>query len=200
LINQQTNLINDSLTTTQNGQTPCQNDGTQNVWTYNQGVILGALCDMYDITGVTDYLDTAQQIAGALINNVADSNASPPQSGVDSQKILTELDQTNNETPSIDHCQFKGIFVRNLGYLYTKTHNPAYSSFLRRNAAAALTHTNSSNQFGSKWNQPIDQVDFIRQTSALDLLNAALRVQSLDLGLRTIVPDLSYLVPLLLSP
>jgi hypothetical protein len=32
---------------------------------------------------------------------------------------------------------------------------------------------NGSNQFGGNWAGPFDQADFVRQTSAMDLLNAA---------------------------
>jgi hypothetical protein len=75
-----------------------------------------------------------------------------------------------------------------------------------KNAASALTTKNSANQYGGSWSQHIDKADFIRQSSAVDLLNAVLSVQQIDLSyiepllLRdgSDVADLSYLEPLLL--
>jgi predicted alpha-1,6-mannanase (GH76 family) len=183
LINSQ-NLVNDSLNTS------CQNDQSQPVWTYNQGVILSGLCDLAEITGNPGYLQRAEQVADALIKNTVDPNGSPPQSGV-ADGILTEYtDLQPNE--GVNNCQFKGIFIRNLAYLYTKTHNAKYSTFITRNAASAVKYMNSSDQFGHRWDAPVDQADFVRQTSGLDLLNAAMLVQAS-------APDVSYLGPLLLS-
>jgi hypothetical protein len=51
---------------------------------------------------------------------------------------------------------------------------------------------NGSNQFGNWWYADPDTTDFVRQTAGLDLLNAAMLVQS-------VAADLSYLEPLLLS-
>ena len=119
------NLINDALSTSASPLGPCQNDN-EDVWTYNQGVILGALCDLAEITGNTSYLARAQKIADALIaNHVAPlaTSTKPPESGVDDGKILTEYTDITSSGPSqsIDNCQFKGIFVRNLATLCLKT-------------------------------------------------------------------------------
>ena len=51
---------------------------------------------------------------------------------------------------------------------------------------------NPSSQFGSRWDAAVDRADFVRQTSGVDLLNAALRVQYSG-------ADQSYLFPLLLQ-
>jgi hypothetical protein len=68
---------------------------------------------------------------------------------------------------------------------------------------------NSANQFGSSWSAPIDTVDFVRQSAALDLLNAAMTVQYavtngsyvdiLLLDEKRAGIDVSYLDPLLLN-
>jgi hypothetical protein len=94
LINSQ-GLVNDGLNTS------CVNDG-QLVWTYNQGVVLGALCDLFEITGDVKYRKTAEDIANALIQNIVNSK----ESGVDKNGILTEW---NESQPSADSPQFKGI-------------------------------------------------------------------------------------------
>ena len=62
MINAQ-NLINDGLTAN------CLNNG-QTTWTYNQGVILGGLTELYKITGDTNYLVAAETIANAAIANL----------------------------------------------------------------------------------------------------------------------------------
>ena len=148
------NLINDSLTTSAKPP-PCRNDLSTDIWTYNQGVILGALCDLSEITGDPSYLTKAEKIADALIKN----QVKPPESGVDPNNILREYDDGSPDE-SIDHVQFKGIFVRNLGYLCTKTHNSRYSAFLRRNAASALKYMDrSTNQFGSCWDANVDKAE-----------------------------------------
>ncbi len=65
MINAQ-NLVNDGL----NG---CVNNG-QITWTYNQGVILGGLTDLYKTTGNTTYLNQAVAIANAAISTLVDGN------------------------------------------------------------------------------------------------------------------------------
>ena len=62
MINAQ-NLINDGLTTN------CLNNG-QTTWTYNQGVVLGGLTELYKTTGDTNYLVAAETIANAAIANL----------------------------------------------------------------------------------------------------------------------------------
>jgi predicted alpha-1,6-mannanase (GH76 family) len=185
------NLINDSLTTSASPEGPCKNDGTEAVWSYNQGVILGGLCDMYEITQDTSYLAVAEKIADAFIQNPVSASGTPAESGVDGNGILTEFSDLSS-SPSIDNCQFKGIFVRNLGYLCATTGNAKYSTFLMKNAASAIHWMNPSNQFGNRWDEGVSIADFVRQTAGLDLLNAALMVQN-------IAADSSFLEPLLLD-
>ncbi len=149
------NLINDGLTAacvSNNGPT----------WTYNQGVILGGLTDLYRITGQTSYLTTAEAIADAAIHTL-----------VNARGILREpcedVDCDGNGT------QFKGIFMRNLSYLYETDHNPAYQQFIIKNAKAIWQRDrNVANQFGLRWDGPFDRADASRQSSALDALNAAI--------------------------
>ena len=214
-INPDNNLINDALTTSENRQKPCQHDYKQDVWTYNQGVILGALCDLAEITGESSYLVPAQKIANALIANpvTQKTGSVPNESGVDDpNKILTEYtDETKSGAgQSIDQPQFKGIFVRNLAQLCIKTHSGKYAAFIRRNATSAIRNMDNASHFGHRWDKRVDIADFIRQTAGVDLLNAALAVQAVPDDQSYIEPllldsaqrrnrDLSYLEPLLLS-
>jgi predicted alpha-1,6-mannanase (GH76 family) len=152
-------LINDGLTD------GCRNNG-QDTWSYNQGVILGGLVDLYYSTGDPGLLDAAQDIADAAIINLTDTSG-----------ILREEREPDGHN-SGDQPQFKGIFMRNLSYLYSVTHNPAYRDFILRNAAAVWRNSRTaSNQFGSMWTGPVAYVNAATHSSAQDAIHAALRIE-----------------------
>ena len=141
------NMVNDGL----NG---CVNNGGT-TWTYNQGVILGGLTDLYKITGDSSYLNQAMAIAGATITNLVDGNG-----------VLVEPCESGN--CGGDGTEFKGIFQRNLAYLYDETRTPAYYNYLRTNAHATwFKGRNVFNQLGVHWDGPYDAADASRQSSAL---------------------------------
>ena len=160
LINSQ-HLINDGLNSN------CTNNG-QTTWTYNQGVILGALVDMYKITGDGTYISTAEAIADAVLN--------PANQLVDSNSILREPCESSASGCGFDGPQFKGIFMRNLSYLYEADPTKgAYKNFITRNADSIyLNNRNPANQFGLHWAGPVDTADAVRQSSAMDALIAAI--------------------------
>jgi predicted alpha-1,6-mannanase (GH76 family) len=141
-------------------------------WTYIQGVILGALCDISTITGEITYRMRAQTIADSVLSSSSGL--------VRSDGILQEF--KTEEDPSIyyqDGYQFKGIFIRNLAYLFESTNDPKYKDFIETNVRAVLKSRNSFNQYGKSWYARLykdDHPDFARQTSAIDCLNAALTV------------------------
>lgn len=147
-------------------------EGHEATFTYTQGVILGALVDMdaaaIDIAG-RDPLAIARQVADAVL-------ASPV---LVKDGILTEFGGPGAGT-SNDLPQFKGIFMRNISYLAAHIgppDNAGYVAFIHRNAASLLaSNRNSINQFGYRWQGPFDGPDAVRQASALEALNAALRV------------------------
>lgn len=144
------NLVNDGL-----DSTTCQNNGGT-IWTYNQGVILAGLAEMYRITGTSSYLTTAENIANAAITTLVDSNG-----------ILVEPCEANNSCGG-DGPQFKGIFVRELYFLYDTDHNSAYWNFLSKNAKAIWTNDlNSSNQMGLHWDGPLATPSSVTQDAAL---------------------------------
>jgi len=139
-------LINDGL----NG---CANNG-QTTWTYNQGVILGGLPNLYKVTGNTAYLTEAQLIANAAISTLVNGSG-----------VLIEPCEPNCGG---DGPQFKGIFVRYLAYLYDVTRTPAYYNFLSNNAHAVwFNDRNVYNQLGLMWDGPWDSDDAARQSSAM---------------------------------
>jgi predicted alpha-1,6-mannanase (GH76 family) len=156
MINAQ-NLVNDGL----NGA--CQNNGGI-TWTYNQGVILGGLVDMYKIMGDQSFIRQAEAIAEAAIGTLVDTNG-----------ILTEPCELSGGGCGADGTQFKGIFMRNLSYLYQASSKALYKDFIIKNVDSIwLNDRNTANQFGLRWAGPHDSADASRQSSAIDALNAAI--------------------------
>jgi predicted alpha-1,6-mannanase (GH76 family) len=151
MINRQ-NLVNDGL------NDACKNNG-KTAWTYNQGVILGGLVDLYKATGDQKLIDQAHAIANAAIDNLAPKG------------ILREPCELDCGE---DGSQFKGVFIRNLHYLYQTSRRPRYREFILRNANSIWAENrNSANQFGLSWAGKFDLADASRQSSAMDALNAA---------------------------
>jgi predicted alpha-1,6-mannanase (GH76 family) len=154
-------LVNDGLTP------ECENNGGV-TWTYNQGVILGGLAALHEITGDNAYLEHGHSIADATLRRLT-SPASAATPG-----ILTEPRESATARGDRDRPQFKGIFVRYLYDFNLQSRRPAYSEFILRNARSIWDNDrNASNEFGLRWTGPFDQADASRQSSALDALNAA---------------------------
>ena len=154
-------LVNDGLTP------GCENNGGI-TWTYNQGVILGGLAAMYEITADRAYLEQGEVIADAALRELT----SPPPA--DPPGILVEPKEADTARNDGDRPQFKGIFVRNLYDFYLQSRRPAYREFILRNARSIWDNDrNAKDQFGLRWTGPFDQADACRQSAALDALNAA---------------------------
>ncbi|MFC0107681.1 glycoside hydrolase family 76 protein [Kibdelosporangium aridum] len=147
-------LVNDGL------DDSCANNGLP-TWTYNQGVILGALTDLAALTRDPELLRTAHRIANAAITTIVYPNG-----------ILRE--PCEPDVCGADGPQFKGVFMRNLGYLNAHSPRPQYADFIRLNATSIWENNrNSANQVGLIWTGPFDSADAARQSSAQDALNAA---------------------------
>lgn len=159
------NMINDGLTSTNtNG---CTNNG-ETTWTYNQGVVLGGLAELYKANQDPTLLPQAEAIANASIANLTANG------------ILVEPGAMTGR----DVTQFKGIFVRNLAALYKADSNPQYKTFIDANANSIWTNDlgigvtgTGVYEFGAYWQGPFDSSDATRQTSALDVLIAAAELQ-----------------------
>jgi predicted alpha-1,6-mannanase (GH76 family) len=149
-------LINDGL------DSDCENNG-QTTWTYNQGIILGALVELHRATGDAGLLTDARRIADAATNSTL----------LNPGGILREPCEPGcgGDAPS-----FKGIFVRNLGELDRALPDRPYGAYLTRQADAAYANNrNSLDQYGLSWAGPFDSADAARQHAALDLLTATLQ-------------------------
>jgi len=152
------NLINDGLTST--NPKACTNNGATE-WSYNQGVILGGLVELYRADDDPTLLPTAEAIADATIANLTRNG------------ILQERTVSGNDTP-----QFKGIFVRNLALLYKAAPKAEYKRFVDANADSIWTNDQGPDyKLGGVWQGPFDSGDATRQTSALDVLVAAAEMQ-----------------------
>ena len=154
MINTQ-NLVNDGLDSS--NPDACKNNG-RTTWTYNQGVILGGLVELYKADKDPSLLPQAEVIASAAMTNLARNG------------ILTEPGTLSGG----DAPQFKGIFMRNLMALYAAAPNAQYKNFADANAAGIIANDQGPDwEFGGLWQGPFDQGDATRQTSAIDALLAA---------------------------
>jgi predicted alpha-1,6-mannanase (GH76 family) len=166
-----TGLVNDGL-----DKATCTNNHG-NTWTYNQGVILGGLADLYLATRDLNPLAWAWALAQAVIQPSAHTL-------VDANHVLTEPEYWRTPPYDDDGIQFKGIFVRNLSYLASVDpdgdHWPVYSTFIAANANSLwLNSRNDSDCFGYDWAGPFDSSDPSRQSIALDVFVAAIRLDAL---------------------
>jgi predicted alpha-1,6-mannanase (GH76 family) len=161
MINAQ-HLVNDGL------DNSCANNGGV-VWTYNQGVILGALTELWRVTGDRQLPSRAVQIADAAIAALT----SP--AGVLREPCEPHRCSGNNQV-------FKGVFVQGLARLYpvVAADRPGYREFLHANAESVWHHArDGDNGFGLRWDGPPVLVTAATQTSASLLLGA---VALLDAG------------------
>jgi predicted alpha-1,6-mannanase (GH76 family) len=150
-------LINDGL----NSSAPnaCKNNG-QTTWSYNQGVILGALAEFSRFSDDRALLSEAHAIAKTAITHLADAK------GI--------LHDPCEPKCGADGPQFKGIFVRNLMQLYELNPDPAYRSFVDVNADSIWNEGRDSEyKFGLVWSGPFEQADAATHSSALETIIAA---------------------------
>ena len=135
---------------------------SKNVWTYNQGVVLTGLVNLYKIIGSESYLKSAEAIAEATLNHMTNDDL-----------ILVEiLCEPNN--CNADAKQFKGVFMRHLMFL--NSHNPKkeYKNFILKNTEAIWEKSMLKGTIppGVIWDSPSD-ANAATVSSALDAFNAA---------------------------
>ncbi len=162
------NLVMDGV----DGNT-CQPTGPY--YTYNQGVILGGLVEMFRATGDQSYLDAAAKIADAVTKT-----GSQLQDAVGILADACDLQKTCSGQD--DGTQFKGVFARNLKKLYAVHPTNQYKTFLERNAQSIwgndLHIENGGCYNGVLWGGPYVPANPSAQSSALDCMIAALAVTS----------------------
>jgi Glycosyl hydrolase family 76 len=134
----------------------------EKIWTYNQGVILAGLAQLYKATGTKSYLTEAEHIANAAISHF------------DVKGVLTE-DCKNGCGPGSQ--SFKGIFVRDLKVLAVTAKTTAYNSFFTRQAQSIVAKdTNAHHQLGMYWAGPLADLTSWSQASGIDALVASLKL------------------------
>ena len=135
-------------------------------YTYNQGVAIAVLAEMYLLTDDRSYLELAGKIADATINGRL----------VTDDGILREMRPQIEE--SNDGVQFKGIFIRHLAFLYDITKNPAYKDFIVRNAESivARDYDAATRSFGCYWYGPFHRAGAAANACALECVIEAYRL------------------------
>jgi predicted alpha-1,6-mannanase (GH76 family) len=152
-------LINDGL------NSRCT-DNHQTTWTYNQGVILAGLAQLYKATKSSGLLRTAERIGKAAISHLTIGGVlHEPCEGAGCGNIISG----NAES-------FKGIFVRDLKVLAVTARTSQFSSFFEKQARSIEAHdTNRYHQLGLLWAGPVIDLTSYSQASAEDALVAALK-------------------------
>jgi hypothetical protein len=156
-------LVNDGL----NSSTCANNGGT--VWSYNQGMTIGAAVEMYRATGSAADLSTAEHLANSAIGSPL----------LVANGVLTESCDALESTCDDDQKQFKGIFMDYLGDLNSVV-GGTYTSFIQTQINTLWnSDRNSLDQIGERWsgqspssNPNIDS--WRTQASALEAILAGL--------------------------
>ncbi|GGA39834.1 glycoside hydrolase family 76 protein [Dyella nitratireducens] len=152
-------LVNDGLTNA------CTNNG-QTVWTYNQGMAIGAGLELWRATRDPQILASVRRLADAAIGPNA----------LVTDGILTESCDATNQTCDDNGKQFKGIFMRYWTDLVDTTHDPRYAAFLEQQAESIWNNDrDAAGRLGTRWsgatndNNP-NVFDWHTQASALSAL------------------------------
>jgi len=183
-----------------------QTPGDMATWTYNQGVILGGLTDLYQISTSKDHglMFKAMDIANAAIDNLhyADSSIlkEPCEDVTNDQRDtsgnLSDPSHGSTACGGDGKC-FKGIFMRYLAYFYhnlsdnigktqdeknlINNNKTKYLNFMLRNAESVWANAKDPNSdwFSTRWVGPFDAAEVTdgTQMSALDTFNAVLLAQ-----------------------
>lgn len=128
-------LVNDGLTD------DCNNNG-QTVYSYNQGLAIGAALELWRATHDPRLLASARRLADAAIESDA----------LVSDGVLTESCDALDQSCSDNSKQFKGIFMRYLMDLADTTDESRYRQFVNRQAETIWEKDrDAANRLGTRW-------------------------------------------------
>jgi predicted alpha-1,6-mannanase (GH76 family) len=160
-------LVNDGLTGS------CANNG-QMVWSYNQGLAIGAGLELWRATKDSEVLATARSLADATLNTDA----------LVTDGVLTEACDALDQTCSDNGKQFKGIFMRYWTDLVDTTHNARYATFLQKQADTIWEQDrDAADRLGTRWSGGSSDhhpnvFDWRTQASALSALIGVIPVKA----------------------
>eukprot|EP00484_Ammonia_sp_Unknown_P018933 CAMPEP_0197027232 /NCGR_PEP_ID=MMETSP1384-20130603/7181_1 /TAXON_ID=29189 /ORGANISM="Ammonia sp." /LENGTH=400 /DNA_ID=CAMNT_0042456045 /DNA_START=35 /DNA_END=1237 /DNA_ORIENTATION=- len=177
-------LINDGLRWNSTDPQQCVNNhGVE--WTYNQGVILGGLSEMYPLNRDAKYVNISWNIIQSVMAHLTTSK-----NGI--EDILHEQASDESVVESQDQSQFKGIFMRYLMYFYQNVvaHDDEKDTGMNADMKAKIEDfvndqltaisENSMNpkcyaEFSAVWNASWVQSEFgaVAQVTAIDAFNWA---------------------------
>ncbi|MEP7184323.1 MAG: glycoside hydrolase family 76 protein [Rhodanobacter sp.] len=152
-------LVNDGLTDT------CTNNG-QTVWSYNQGLAIGAGLELWRATRDPSILATVRHLADAAIGP----------DGLVANGILTESCDALDQTCDDNGKQFKGIFMRYWTDLDDTTHDRHYAAFLDQQGDSIWKNDrDAADRLGTRWSGATSDehpnvFDWRTQASALSAL------------------------------
>jgi predicted alpha-1,6-mannanase (GH76 family) len=152
-------LVNDGLTNV------CTNNG-QNVWSYNQGLAIGAGLELWRATRDPQVLTSVRRLADAAIGPNA----------LVTDGVLTETCDAADQTCDDNGKQFKGIFMRYWTDLVDTTHDRRYAAFLDQQAASIWDDDrDAAGRLGTRWSGAANDdhpnvFDWRTQASALSVL------------------------------
>jgi hypothetical protein len=131
------NLVVDGLNSTGCGKSTA-------IWSYNQGVILEGLTELYKATGQSSVLAEAEKLATA-------STTAPALNAVSSTAPQGELQDPSSGGG--DEPTFKGAYIRGLTELNDQV--GLYGCYLDRQSAVAYLHDrDDADQYGNLWAGP----------------------------------------------
>jgi predicted alpha-1,6-mannanase (GH76 family) len=152
--------INDGL-----DDATCTNNGGE-VWSYNQGVILGGLVQLNRANPNTSYIDLAIHIAHSALDYLSDDYG-----------VIHDPCESTSDGCGPDGSQFKGVFMRNLAELNRETGE--FGDALKANAESIWRNDREVGEggsvFGINWAGPYEgMANASLQGSAMDGLVAAI--------------------------
>jgi predicted alpha-1,6-mannanase (GH76 family) len=159
-------LVNDGL------DDSCANNAGV-TWTYNQGVILAGLAQLYQATGNQALLSQGERMATAAIRQLAVHG------------VLAEPCEHSACAAMLDNntVAFKGIFVGDLKMLAVTARTSQFNAFFVRQAESIeALDTSDYLQHGMFWVGPVADVSSASEASALNALVASLDLPAASRG------------------
>jgi len=161
ILNSKNGMFQDGLDLKSDSDMFCKSGSSSPQFSYNQGVILGAMIELNEAQGDSSYLDYANARANAALEHLTIND------------ILVEFG--GDQTPDPTIAQFKGVFARNLMYLQQATGSSVYATYLMKWADSIYVNNRDaqSGLLGPNWEGPYQAVSFPSHQAAISALIGA---------------------------